>query len=413
MERIILHSDMNSFYANVECLYNPEIRNKPVAVAGNVEKRSGIILAKNQLAKQFNVQTGEPIWQAKLKCRDLVIVPPNYKRYLRFSKMAMKIYNEYTNLVEGFGLDEAWLDVTGSTHLFGSGEEIAETIRKRIKFELGITCSIGVSFNKVFAKLGSDMKKPDAITIITKDNFKDTAWKLPVGDLLFVGKSTKAKFKSYAISTIGDLAKANLDFIETIHGKWGTCLWGYANGLDTSPVRDIEHKMEIKSIGNSITAPRDLVTLNDIKIILYKMAESVTARMRENNMTASTVQISIRDKDLFSYERQCKLKVPCAETQELFEKALFLYQKHHTSKKPVRSLGVRACNLSFSKVQQLTLNSDINDLYKRERLEETIDNIRSRFGHHSIQRCITLTDKQLSNINPKDDHIIHPVAWTN
>ena len=239
MDRVILHCDMNSFYASVECLYNPSIRNKPVAVGGSVEKRNGIILAKNDVAKRFGVKTGDALWQARQKCPNLVIVPPDFKKYIKLSRLAVEIYNSYTNLVEGFGLDECWLDVTGSTHLFGSGEEIAEAIRQRVKTELGITCSIGVSFNKIFAKLGSDMKKPDAITVITKDNYKSTVWPLPVEDLLFVGRATKQKLNRYGIKTIGDLACSNLSFLETLLGKWGSYLWGYANGLDASTVRDI------------------------------------------------------------------------------------------------------------------------------------------------------------------------------
>ena len=404
---------MNSFYASVECLYNPSIRNKPVAVGGSEERRHGIILAKNDIAKRFDVRTGDTIWQAKQKCSNLIIVPPDYKKYIKFSKMASEIYNNYTNQVESFGLDECWLDVTGSTHLFGNGEQIAETIRHRIKSELGITCSIGVSFNKIFSKLGSDMKKPDAITIITKDNFKSKVWPLPAEDLLFVGRSTKNKLRRYGITTIGDIANSGINFLETILGKWGAYIWGYANGMDYSPVRNIEHHAEIKSIGNSITAPRDLITLNDIKIILYKMSESVTERLRESNLMCSTVQIWVRDNELNSYERQGKITIPCAETQAIFNKALNLFLVNHKSGKPVRSLGVRACNLNMADAYQLSFQPDIEQLRKREKLEETIDNIRHRFGHHSIQRCITLTDRNLSNINPKEDHIIHPVAWIN
>lgn len=411
MERTILHCDMNSFYASVECMCNPSISDKPVAVGGSEEKRTGIILAKNQIAKKYNVKTGETLWQARQKCPHLIVVPPDFKKYIHFSKMASKIYNNYTNLVESFGFDECWLDVTGTEHLFGNGEAVAETIRKRIKSELGITCSIGVSFNKVFAKLGSDMKKPDAVTLITKKNYKSKVWPLPVEDLLFVGKVTKQKLNRYGIKTIGDLARTDFKHLETLLGKWGYYLWGYANGLDASPVRDIENHADIKSIGNSITAPRDLMTINDIKIILYKMAESVTERLRENNLMCATVQLWVKDNELKSYERQAKLIVPCAETRELFNTALALYLKNHKTGKPVRALGVRAHNLLPSGSYQLSLDPEINKIRKREQLEETIDTIRQRFGHHSIQRCITLTDTGLSNINPKDEHTVHPIAW--
>jgi len=257
MERVILHSDLNNFYASVECLYNPDLRDKPVAVGGDVEARHGIILAKNYHAKKYGILTGEAIWQAQQKCRDLVVVPPNFKRYMRFSQMARDIYADYTDQCESFGLDECWLDVTGSYRLFGDGKAIADKIRERIKFEMGITASVGVSFNKIFAKLGSDIKKPDATTIISKDNFKDVVWKLPVNELLYVGRATHKKLNRYGIKTIGDLANTELKYLEYWLGKWGCMLWTFANGYDTSPVSNIGAKSLIKSVGNSTTTPRD------------------------------------------------------------------------------------------------------------------------------------------------------------
>lgn len=232
MERTVLHIDCNKFYASVECLYRPEIRNKPVAVGGDVESRHGIILTKNEIASKYGLTVGEPLWKARKKCPDLIIVPPNYPLYLRFSKLARMIYADYSEFIEPFGLDENWIDVSGSVQ---SGEEIANEIRERVKSELGITVSVGVSFNKIFAKLGSDYKKPDAVTVISKDNFRDIVWPLPCGDLLMVGRATAAKLNSYGIKTIGELANTDEKFLKTVLGKNGQTLRDYANGLDISP----------------------------------------------------------------------------------------------------------------------------------------------------------------------------------
>lgn len=255
MDRVILHSDLNSFYASVECLYHPELRGKPVAVGGSAEERHGIILTKNDLAKKCGVKTGEALWEAREKCPDIVILPPNFPLYLKFSKMARQIYADYTDKVEPYGIDECWLDVTGCNK---SGLEIAEEIRQRINFEMGVTVSIGVSFNKIFAKLGSDMKKPDAITVISKEHFKDKIWGLPAADMLYVGKSTNSKLARYAINTIGDIANMRVEFLTSFLGKMGGCLWAFANGLDDSPVAYDGEVAPCKSIGNSTTCYRDL-----------------------------------------------------------------------------------------------------------------------------------------------------------
>lgn len=227
---------MNNFYASVECMLNPKLKGHPVAVCGSTEERHGIVLAKNYEAKAYGIQTGESTYQAQQKCKDLIVVKPHYEQYIKYSKLAREIYNEYTDLVEPFGMDECWLDVTGSTVLFGTGYDIAEKIRTEIKFKLGLTVSIGVSFNKIFAKLGSDMKKPDAITVIEKSSFKNKIWQLPASDLLGVGKATKKKLNYYGIYTIEDLAKSSPDFLKSIIGKNGILLWKYANGTENSSV---------------------------------------------------------------------------------------------------------------------------------------------------------------------------------
>lgn len=411
MDRSILHVDMNNFYASVECLYNPKLRGRPIAVAGDPEARHGIILAKNYEAKRFGIKTGNPLWLAKQLCPDILFVPPHFDRYLRFSRLAREIYGEYTDQVESFGLDECWMDVTGSARLLGEGEKIAHELRKRIKFELGVSVSIGVSFNKIFAKLGSDYKKPDACTVFTRDNFREKLWPLPAGDLLYVGPATKAKLARYGIKTIGDIANTNTAVLSSLLGKIGLMLWGFAGGHDSSPVTNAGVEPRIKSIGNSTTTPKDLITERDVKITLYILCESVAERLREQNLQCRTVQISIRYDDLWRCERQAKLLVPACNSKEIFLAAFSLYQKHRIENKPIRSLGVRGCELSLYEDIQLSLDREAADSLRQNDLEHTLDDIRRRFGHFSVQRGLALTDRQLSNLDPKGDHVIHPVGY--
>lgn len=411
MERTILHVDMNNFYASVECLYNPEIRGKPVAVGGDVEARHGIVLAKNYIAKRYGVQTGEALWQAREKCPDIIFVKPNFERYLKYSQMAREIYADYSDRVESFGLDECWIDVSGCTNLFGEGKKIADGIRRRIRYELGVTASVGVSFNKIFAKLGSDLKKPDATTEISRRAFRDIVWPLPVGDLLYVGRATKNKLKRYGINTIGKLANTDIKLLEYAFGKNGRMLWMFANGYDTSAVANIGAKSLIKSVGNSSTTPRDLISDEDVKITLYALCESVAERLREHGFLCAVIQISLRDNTLYAYERQGKLRFATNLSGIIFEKAYELYRRNQPDK-PIRSIGVRACSLIPDEgVCQLSFLPEENRVQKQMELEYTIDTIRRRFGHFSVQRGIMLQDRALSAINPKDDHIIHPIAY--
>ncbi len=411
MERVILHCDMNNFYASVECLYNPELRDKPVAVGGNPEQRHGIVLAKNYLAKAKGVKTGEALWEAKKKCPDIVFVPPHFDKYLRFAKLAREIYADYTDQIEPFGLDEAWLDVTGSLRYFGkTGEEIANEIRARIREELGITASIGVSYNKVLSKLGSDLKKPDATTVITKENFKDMVWPLPVGDLLYVGPATEKKLHRYGIFTVGMLARTDPAVLKRLFGINGLMLHRFANGIDHTRVQKYEgEQAEIKSVGNSTTTPRDLVCENDVKITLFLLSDSVAARLREAGLVCRTVQISVRDSKLNWFERQCTLPDPTCTAADISQAALQLFCENVRGEYALRSLGVRACNLAPADYRQTRLFADKSE--RTEKLETAIDDIRRRFGHYSVRRAILLTDPKLSNLNPKDDHVIHPVAF--
>ena len=411
-KRIILHSDLNNFYASVECLYHPEYRGKPLAVLGDPEARHGIVLAKNYEAKSRDVRTGDPKWMAEQKCPGIVFVPPHYELYMKHSRLVRQIYSEYTDQVEPYGLDECWLDVTGSTRLFGSGEEIADKIRKRVKSELGVSVSVGVSFNKIFAKLGSDLKKPDATTVIECDRFKEVVWPLLVKELLYVGRATHNKLKRRGIFTIGDLANANPESLKFWLGKMGIVLWQFANGLDTSPVSNIGAKSLIKTVGNSTTAPRDLISDEDIRITLTVLCESVSARLREYGFICRTVQLGIRDNELEWIERQGKLEIPNRTAKSIFELSFALYKKHANGK-PVRSLNVRACDLEPVDFMQLSLLPEARRLEKQEELESAVDGLRSRFGHFSVQRGIMLTDRKLSDLDPKGEHIIHPMSFFN
>ena len=410
--RTILHVDLNNFYASVECLYNPALRGKPVAVAGDPANRHGIILAKNMPAKKLGVKTGEAIWQAKNKVPDLICVPPQYDKYLRFSRAARKIYYRFTNQVESFGIDEAWLDVSGSVNLFGSGPEIAEKIRKTVKNELGLTVSIGVSWNKIFAKFGSDYKKPDAVTCITQDNYRDIIWPKPASDLLYVGHATERKLKGIAILTIGDLAKRDPALLKLSLGKWGLILSDFARGMDSSPVRVIDERSAVKSIGNGVTTPRDITSADDAKLVFICLAESVAARLRENALKCTGVEITLRDSSLYTVTRQTKLSYPTYFSEDILNAAMQLLNRNYDfyTNKHLRSIGVRGINLvTAEKGYQLEMFvADNTD--KKDRRAKAVDQLRNRFGHNAVLRAASLLDDAL-RINPKDDHVIHPYSY--
>jgi DNA polymerase-4 len=403
---------MNNCYASIELLHHPELRGHPIAVGGDPEARHGIVLAKDQLAKKCGVKTGMALWQAKQVCPNIIFVPPHMDLYLRFSRMAHEIYGEYTDQQEPYGVDESWLDVTGSAKCKGDGLLIAQEISSRIKSELGVTVSIGVSWNKIFAKLGSDYKKPDAITVISKENFHDIVWPLPVEDLLYVGSATQRKLNTYGIHKIKDLAQADPAFLQRLLGKMGLVLHLFANGEDQTPVSKENYHAPIKSIGNSTTTPRDLVNEEDVKIIVFALAESVSARLRENNFKCQVVEISVRDNELYSFTRQHKIPMPTNLTTEIAEEAMKLFREHYRWGKPIRSIGVRACDLLDASCP-VQLDLFISE-EKRERLHKmdmTVDVIRRRFGYESIQRGIMYQDRLLSNLNAKEDHTVHPHGY--
>lgn len=414
MERVILHSDINSCYANIELLHHPELRGKPVAVGGDPEARHGIVLAKDEIAKKYGVKTGMPLWQARQLCPEINFLPPRMDLYLRFSRMAHKIYGEYTDRQQAFGIDESWLDVTGSCMLFGDGYEIAKEIRRRMKEELGITVSIGVSWNKIFAKLGSDYKKPDAITVISKENYKNMVWALPASELLYVGRSTMLKLAAVNINTIGDLARAEPEFLKRRLGKMGIILRGFANGEDSSEVLREDYIAPLKSIGNSTTTPRDLVCDEDIWLIINVLAESVARRLRDNGFKCSVVEISIRDVDLCIFTRQRKIISPTNITEEIAKEAFRLFKENYnfSLQKPIRSIGVRGAELLMSDIPiQTDFFMDNERRLKQEKMDEALDYIRRRFGYNSVQRAVMYTDTNLSKINPREDHTVHPHGY--
>ena len=427
MNRTILHSDCNCFYASVELLHHPELRGKPVAVGGDPEERHGIVLTADYTAKRRGVKTGMALWQARQVCPDIIFLPPRMDLYLRFSKMAQEIYAEYTDKREPYGIDESWLDVTDSVSLKGDGYHIAQEISSRMKKELGITVSVGVSFNKIFAKLGSDYKKPDAITTMNKDEYRDKAWPLPVSDLLYVGSATNNKLRSMGIRTIGDLARTEETLLVRKLGKMGSILWAFANGYDESPVKLENTSAPIKSVGNSTTTPKDMETDEDVKIVLYILAESVAARLRENGFRCRTVEISIRDKDLFHFSKQVKLQNASNITREIAEAGYKLYKESYRLpadekelknsrtefyQKPLRSIGIRGTDLVTDYFwEQLDMFMDPKEREKQMKVDAAVDNIRKRFGFYSIQRGLMYQDRILSACDAKSDHTVHPHGY--
>ena len=412
MARHILHVDQNCFYASVEMQRHPELRDKPLAVCGSQEERHGIVLTANYIAKPYGVKTGMAIWQARQRCPNLVILPPDMDEYIRFSRMAREIYEDYTDQIEPFGLDESWLDVTGSVGLFGDPMTIAREISSRIKFELGITASIGVSDNKITAKLGSDYKKPDAITRIEADNYKELAYPLPVEDLLYVGPATSRKLRAIGISTIGRLAECPVDVLVRRLGKMGAVLHTFANGRDVSPVQKSDHIPNIKSVGNSATTPRDLETEADVKLMLYLLAESVCARMRELVSRCTVVEIYVRDTELNSICRQRKLQAPSCSSQELAETGLDIFRRNYRWDRPIRSIGLRGAGLVEAQgTVQLSLYAEDQKRDKWERIDAAVDHLRQRYGYMSVRRALMDSDPLLGHINVKDGHTVHPVGY--
>ena len=385
MDRTILHCDCNSYFASVECIDRPELKTVPMAVCVDPRNRHGIILAKYELAKKFGVQTAETIWQAKRKCPGLVLVVPHHHKYQEFCERINAIYLQYTDRVERFSVDESWLDVTGSLHLYGSGQEIADLLRRRIREEIGVTISVGVSFNKIFAKLGSDYKKPDATTVITRENFQRILWPLPARDMMFVGKSADGVLADAGILTIGDIAAAGQERMRALLGRGGESIWEHACGVDDQPVKYFDDVEPVKSVGNSITFARDLSGEKDIRAGLTMLCDSVGARLRAQGMYCTTVQIQIKDPFLRTIQRQRKLPTATNATKAIYEAAAEIMRSAWQPTSPIRLLNVTATGLTNTAMEQMTLLDDRSEeREKAARLDSTVDAIRKRYGKRAI-----------------------------
>lgn len=410
MERVILHSDINNCYASIECLYDESLRGKAVAVAGSVEARHGIVLAKSEPAKRCGVKTGDTVWQAQKKCRDLIVVPPHFDRYVKYSELVRGIYRRYTDEIEPFGLDEAWLDVTGSRSLFGDGVQIANDIRTRIREEFGLTVSVGVSFNKVFAKLGSDMKKPDAVTEITRQDFREKIWNLPVTDMLGCGRATVQKLKQYGVYTIGQLAACDVRFLTNVFGKGGEMLWRYANGLDAARVCPDGFVPVSKSIGHGATCVRDLQTPREVWLVMLSLSQEIGRRLFAEHLAATAVQISVKNNALFVRQYQHPLPLPTQSAFELAQAAFSLFQSVYRWELPVRAVTVRAISLTDAAAPvQTDLFSDFARHTQQEKIDAAVRNIRTRYGKGSIFNACLLCETAIPHGAP--EHAVLPRSF--
>lgn len=384
--RVILHCDMNGFFASVELLDYPELRDKPMAVCGDPESRHGIILAKNEIAKRYGIVTAETLWQARKKCPDLQTVPPHHKKYQHYSRLINEIYLQYTDMVEPFSVDESWLDVTASQKLFGNGKQIADKIRNQVKKKLGLTLSAGVSFNKIFAKMGSDYKKPDATTVITQENYKNILWPLDIRDLFFVGKATADKLQGIGIHTIGQLAESDRHTVTALLGKQGSIIHDYANGLDQTPVSRFDEREDVKSIGNGSTFRRNLEGIQDIHTAVIALSDTVAVRLRQKKKKAFGVKVDIKDPSLKVISRQQQLDNPTNLAENIADTAVSIIEKSWNLRHPIRMLTVTAINLCpEDQAQQLSLFSSENIQNETgEKMERTMDDIRKKFGRNAI-----------------------------
>lgn len=403
--RDILHCDLNNFYASVEMLVDPTIKNKPVAVCGDEKDRKGVVLAKNYIAKGYGIKTGQTIYEAKKLCKNLVIKIANFPLYLKYSKKVKNIYLEYTDQMESFGIDEAWLDVTNSK-IFGSPIKIAFEIKERVKKEIGLTISIGVSFNKIFAKLGSDMKKPDAITIIDQNNFKQMVWNLPADDMICIGKATIKKLRKYNIFTIGDVANCDLDFMTKKFGKWGYYLHNFANGKDISDVKNILLPSKIKSIGNSNTFYKDLETNSEISSGIYALTDSIVKRAFDKNiLSAKTIKVTLKNQDLTTLSKQVQLSPHAINSTNLAKS----FKKVASELNP-QNLAIRGISLSITNFNSKSCQMSIFD-DKKAKLDKTIQNIQQKYGNNAIFRANNLIDKRIGGIKPFNIHPVSFLSW--
>jgi len=399
-------------YAQIEEMKFPELRDVPMAVGGHEETRHGIILAKNDLAKKYDIKTGESLRDARKKCPDLLIIPPHYDDYMYYTEQVKDIYREYTDQVESFGLDEAWVDFTYSQKLFGDPIKIAHEIQDRVLKEVGLTVSIGVSYNKIFAKLGSDMIKPSGFVVITPENYKEVVWPLPVGDLLYVGSSTERKLHARGIMTIGQLANYSHQLLKNEMGKKGEIIHAFANGWDVSEVALTSFQRHVKSVGNSVTAVHDICNFEELKMVYYVLTESVASRLKDHGLEGNVISISMRDKDLNWFSRQRKVETYTNVTEEIIITVLELSLENYDFSVPLRSIGLSVGNLRPDLGRrQLNLFEDDEQVEKARKVDNTMDAIRNKYGFEAVKRCCILQDKELTGFNPKGDHTIHPVSY--
>lgn len=396
-QRVILHCDLNAFFASAELMHRPELRDYPVAVCGETQLRHGIVLAKNQLAKNAGVKTGEVIWQARQKCPQLVTIPPHSMYYTAYSRMAQEIYCRYTPLVEPFGIDECWLDVTGSTRLFGSGVQIADNIRSEMKRETGLTVSVGVSFNKMFAKLGSDLKKPDAVTAITRESFREQIWPLPADSLMGVGPSVSRQLARIGLHTIGQLAQCPEQTIQNILHKPGMFLYRAANGLDDTPVCAFGAAPPVKSIGNGVTCSADLHSNEQAWRVIVELCAEVSRRLIKNGFRACGLQLTIKDCEFGVQSRQSRLAYPTMRAADLARHAMSIFTACCDFSLPVRSITVCAFALcgENDSIQQ-SLFTDCEKQEKLERLEQCVYGVRERYGKRAVVPAVTLPEPSQS-----------------
>ncbi len=388
MSRTILHSDANSFYASVEMLLDPSLRNVPLAVCGSTEERHGIVLAKNELAKKAGVKTGSANWEAREACPGLVTVPPHYDEYVKFSRLLKGIYRRYTADLEPFGMDECWLDVTEILHKYGSGFAVADEIRQTVKEELGLTVSVGVSFNKIFAKLGSDMKKPDAVTVLDETNWKEKVWPLPVSELLYVGNATTRKLISRGIYTIGDLAALPSDLVYRWLGKNGVMVWIFARGEDTSRVMPDGYDIPVKSVGHGITCTRDIKDPEEVWRVILELSQDIGHRLRGYELAARGVRLTVRGSTLAFEQYQAPMPLPSQSPMEIARAAQSLFERRFKWQDTVRALTVAAIDLTNADPPlQLDLFGRAEKSAKRQKLDDSIDLIRQRFGNNAVMNA--------------------------
>lgn len=398
MSDIILHSDLNCFYASVEMNENPQLRGKAIAVCGSTENRHGIVLTASYPAKRMGVKTGAANWQAKQACPGLICVPPHYDLYLKYSRIVRRIYADYTDTIEPFGMDENWLSIPyGGGDVEGFGVTLANEIRHRVREETGLTVSIGISFSKIFAKLGSDMKKPDAVTAISKNNYREKVWPLPVSELLYVGRSTTRRLVNMNIHTIGDLANCDPELLRRWLGVNGIMLWRFANGEDHSPVMPKGYVSPIKSVGHGTTCVTDLDSNYMVWRVLYELAQDIQHRLRKHELAAQGVQITVKDNDLDYRQYQVPLPFPTQSPLELASAGYDLFRQRYMWHKPVRALTIRGINLiPINQPLQLDLFNDAERREKRRALDNAVDDLRSRFGYRTLCAASLLGENKLA-----------------